>query len=159
MVSWDCIFRNHYHNLAGEVACYPKGVQMVFEVKSPILGFEDVNKMRLEKIDDLFMKLSNDTDSSPIFTLINPFALRQYDFEIPSALELLLEIKSQEDVLVGNIMVLQNPIEHSTINFLAPVIFNIKNKTMAQVVLDSTKYPQYGLTESIDSYYKNQTEA
>lgn len=132
---------------------------MVFEVKSPILGFEDVNKMRLEKIDDLFMKLSNDTDSSPIFTLINPFALRQYDFEIPSALELLLEIKSQEDVLVGNIMVLQNPIEHSTINFLAPVIFNIKNKTMAQVVLDSTKYPQYGLTESIDSYYKDQTKA
>lgn len=132
---------------------------MVFEVKSPILGFEDVNKMRLEKIDDLFMKLSNDADSSPIFTLINPFALRQYDFEIPSSLELLLDIKSQEDILVGNIMVLQNPIEHSTINFLAPVIFNIKNKTMAQVVLDSAKYPQYGLTESIDSYYKNQTEA
>ncbi|MCE3047438.1 flagellar assembly protein FliW [Helicobacter kayseriensis] len=129
---------------------------MVFEVKSPILGFEDVKKMRLEKIDDLFMKLSNDEDSSPIFTLINPFALRPYDFEIPSALELLLEIKSEEDVLVGNIMVLQTPIEQSTINFLAPVIFNVKNKTMAQVVLDSTKYPQYGLTESIDSYYKDQ---
>lgn len=132
---------------------------MVFEVKSPILGFEDVSKMRLEKIDDLFMKLSNDEDSSPIFTLINPFALRQYDFEIPSALELLLDIKSEEDVLVGNIMVLQNPIEQSTINFLAPVIFNIKNKTMAQVVLDSTKYPQYGLTESIDSYYKDQIKS
>lgn len=128
---------------------------MVFEVKSPILGFEDVSKMRLEKIDDLFMKLSNDEDSSPIFTLINPFALRQYDFEIPSALELLLEIKSQEDILVGAIMVLQNPIEQSTINFLAPVIFNIKNQTMAQVVLDSSKYPQYGLVESIDSYYKD----
>lgn len=128
---------------------------MVFEVKSPILGFEDVSKMRLEKIDDLFMKLSNDEDSSPIFTLINPFALRQYDFEIPSALELLLEIKSQEDILVGAIMVLQNPIEQSTINFLAPVIFNIKNKTMGQVVLDSSKYPQYGLVESIDSYYKD----
>lgn len=128
---------------------------MVFEVKSPILGFEDVSKMRLEKIDDLFMKLSNDEDSSPIFTLINPFALRQYDFEIPSALELLLDIKSQEDILVGAIMVLQNPIEQSTINFLAPVIFNIKNKTMGQVVLDSSKYPQYGLVESIDSYYKD----
>lgn len=131
---------------------------MVFEVKSPILGFEDVSKMRLEKIDDLFMKLSNEEDSSPIFTLINPFALRQYDFEIPSALELLLEIQSQDDLLVGTIMVLQNPIEHSTINFLAPVIFNVKNKTMAQVVLDSSKYPQYGLVESIDSYYKDQVK-
>lgn len=131
---------------------------MVFEVKSPILGFEDVNKMRLEKIDDLFMKLSNEEDSSPIFTLINPFALRQYDFEIPSALELLLDIKSQEDILVGTIMVLQNPIEQSTINFLAPVIFNVKNKTMGQVVLDSSKYPQYGLVESIDSYYKDQVK-
>lgn len=132
---------------------------MVFEVKSPILGFEDVSKMRLEKIDDLFMKLSNDEDSSPIFTLINPFALRQYDFEIPSALELLLDIKSQEDILVGAIMVLQNPIEQSTINFLAPVIFNVKNKTMGQVVLDSSKYPQYGLVEPIDSYYKDQLKS
>lgn len=131
---------------------------MVFEVKSPILGFEDVSKMRLEKIDDLFMKLSNDEDSSPIFTLINPFALRAYDFEIPTALQLLLEIESQEDILVGNIMVLQTPIENSTINFLAPVVFNVKNKTMAQVVLDSAKYPQYGLAESIDSYYQDQIE-
>lgn len=129
---------------------------MVFEVKSPILGFEDVSKMRLEKIDDLFMKLSNNEDSSPIFTLINPFALRAYDFEVPSALEVLLDIKSQEDILVGNIMVLQAPIQNSTINFLAPVIFNVKNKTMAQVVLDSSKYPQYGLAESIDSYYQEQ---
>lgn len=131
---------------------------MVFEVKSPILGFEDVSKMRLEKIDDLFMKLSNAEDSSPIFTLINPFALRAYDFEIPTALQLLLEIENHEDVLVGNIMVLQNPIENSTINFLAPVVFNVKNKTMAQVVLDSAKYPQYGLSESIDSYYQDQIE-
>lgn len=129
---------------------------MVFEVKSPILGFEDVCKMKLEKIDDLFMKLSNNEDSSPIFTLINPFALRAYDFEIPTALEVLLSIKSQEDILVGNIMVLQTPIQNSTINFLAPVIFNVKNKTMAQVVLDSSKYPQYGLAESINSYYQEQ---
>ncbi|ANV98744.1 flagellar biosynthesis protein FliW [Helicobacter enhydrae] len=125
---------------------------MVFEVKSPILGFEDVSKMRLEKIDDLFMKLSNSEDSSPIFTLINPFALRAYDFEIPTALELLLDIKSQEDILVGNIMVLHTPSKDSTINFIAPVIFNVKNKTMAQVVLDSAKYPQYGIAEPISAY-------
>lgn len=132
---------------------------MVFEVKSPILGFEDVSKMKLEKIDDLFMKLSNSEDSSPIFTLINPFALREYDFEIPTALQLLLEIESQEDILVGNIMVLQSPVERSTINFLAPVVFNVKNQTMAQVVLDSARYPQYGLSEAIDTYYQNQIKS
>lgn len=134
---------------------------MVFEVKSPILGFEDVSKMRLEKIDDLVMKLSNNENSSPIFTLINPFILRDYDFEIPTALQIILDIKAREDVLVGNIMVLdvaldQNGQEqitgNSTINFLAPVVFNVKNKTMAQVVLDSTRYPQYGLSEPLSTY-------
>lgn len=134
---------------------------MVFEVKSPILGFEDVSKMRLEKIDDLVMKLSNNENSSPIFTLINPFILRDYDFEIPTALQIILDIEAREDILVGNIMVLDVMLNqdgkeqitgNSTINFLAPVIFNVKNQTMAQVVLDSARYPQYGLSEPLSSY-------
>ena len=48
---------------------------MIFEVKSPILGFENVTKMKLEKIDELFMKLYNAEYEVPHFTLVNPFLL------------------------------------------------------------------------------------
>lgn len=127
---------------------------MDFDIKSPILGFEDVTKMTLEKIDDIFMRLSNIEGSAPVFVLINPFALRQYDFEVPVAVELLLDLKNSKNILIANIMVMQTPIQNSTINFLAPLVFNFDNKTMAQIVLDSFKYPAYGIAEPISKWYK-----
>ncbi|PAF51478.1 flagellar biosynthesis protein FliW [Helicobacter sp. 13S00401-1] len=126
---------------------------MVFEVKSPVLGFESVNKMKLEKIDDVFMRLTNAQDSSPIFTLVNPFMLREYEFEVPASTKILLDLESSKNILTANIMVIQNPIENSTINFLAPLVFNFDNQTMAQIVLDSFRYPNYKLAEPISAYY------
>lgn len=126
---------------------------MVFEVKSPILGFENVTKMKLEKIDDLFMKLSNVDDEVPHFTLVNPFLLREYEFEVPSSIKILLDLDDAKNLLIANIMVIQKPIENSTINFLAPLVFNFDNLTMAQVVLDSIRYPLYGLSEPVGKYH------
>lgn len=131
---------------------------MDFDIKSPILGFEDVSKMTLEKIDDIFMRLSNADGTAPVFVLINPFALRQYDFEVPVAMELLLDLKNSKNILIANIMVMQTPIQNSTINFLAPLVFNFDNKTMAQIVLDSFKYPSYGIAEPISKWYKEDDE-
>lgn len=129
---------------------------MIFEVKSPILGFEDVTKMKLEKIDDLFMKLYNADGEVPHFTLVNPFLLREYEFDVPSSIKILLDLQNAKNLLIANIMVIQKPIERSTINFLAPLVFNFDNLTMAQVVLDSTQYPFYHLNESIGNYYKEE---
>lgn len=128
---------------------------MEFEVKSPILGFENVNKMKLEKIDEIFMKLTNANEEMPTFTLVNPFALREYSFEIPSAIEVLLDLdETKSDILIANIVVVYKEIENSTINFLAPLVFNFKNHTMAQVVLDVMKYPQYSIAEPISNFIK-----
>ena len=124
-----------------------KRCDMDFDIKSPILGFEDVTQMTLDKIDDIFMRLSNTNGTAPVFVLINPFALRKYDFEVPVAMELLLDLKNSKNILIANIMVMQTPIQNSTINFLAPLVFNFDNKTMAQIVLDSFKYPAYGIAE------------
>ncbi len=127
-----------------------------FEVKSPILGFESVTKMRLEKIDDFFMKLTNAEDKTPTFTLVNPFCLREYDFELPNAIQVLLDLRADSrNILTANIMVVNKEIELSTINFIAPIVFNFDNKTMAQVVLDAFKYPQYSIAEPISTFLKS----
>lgn len=125
-----------------------------FVVKSPILGFESVSKMKLEKIDDIFMKLSNADGESPTFTLVNPFALQEYDFEIPSAIQVLLDLQEgkTQNILIANIMVVYKEITDSTINFIAPLVFNFDNHTMAQVVLDAIKYPKYSLAEPIATF-------
>lgn len=130
---------------------------MEFEVKSPILGFEKVVRVRLEKIDDIFMTLKNADDKTPAFTLINPYALLDYSFEIPTAIQVLLDIDEQKhNILTANIMVIYKDIKDSTINFLAPLVFNFDNQTMAQVVLDAIKYPQYNIAEPISTFMDKQ---
>ncbi len=125
---------------------------MVFEVKFPILGFENLKKMKLTKIDDLFMRLENVDDITPSFTLINPFLLREYNFSIPIYVKSLLDIKDDTNFLVFNIIIVAKPIENSTVNFIAPLVFNVDNNKMAQVVLDGAKYPDFGISEQISKY-------
>lgn len=127
---------------------------MIFTVKAPILGFEAIKEVEVEKIDEFFLKLISKSDTTT-FTLINPLMLRTYDFDIPEYFKSLLDINEETNVWVFNIMIIATPIETSTINFIAPLIFNTDNQTMAQVLLDSSKYPDFGLMESI-SHYLNQ---
>ena len=129
---------------------------MEFEVKVPILGFDDLKKVRLEKIDDLFMKLLNVESDYPSFMLVNPYALRPYEFNLPAAAKVLLSVEKDSQLLILNTMILQEPIENSTINFIAPLIFNFSNHLMGQVVLDSTRYPDFGLTDPISVYLNNE---
>lgn len=133
-----------------------------FIVKSPILGFEEVTKMKLEKIDDIFLKLSNIDAPLPCFTLVNPFALwDKYSFEIPSAIQVLLDLQEgkTQNILIANIMVVYKEIKDSTINFIAPIVFNFDNNTMAQVVLDAPKYPQYSIAEPIATFLSGNDSA
>ena len=124
----------------------------IFEIKSSIFGFENLREVELIEIDSIFMKLKNKDDETPTFTLINPFAIRDYKFDIPLSIKTLLDIDSNSKILIFNIMIVESKIEESTINFLAPLVFNLDYNTMAQVVLDGNKYQEYGLLEKISDY-------
>jgi len=130
---------------------------MIFTVKTPIPGFESIKEVEVEKIDEFFVRLVSKSDSTT-FTLMNPFMIRNYDFEIPEYFRALLEINEKTNVLILNIMIIATPIETSTINFIAPLIFNTDNGTVAQVLLDSGKHPDFALMDSISNYL-NKEEA
>ncbi len=125
---------------------------MKFTVKEPILGFEEIKEAKLERIDDIFMSLKAGENFS--FTLINPFVLREYNIEIPKKYKELLDIKDKSSILILNALILNSPIEDSEINFLAPFVFNLDNGLMAQIILDSEKYPDFKLMEKISKYLK-----
>jgi len=131
---------------------------MEFEVKSPLLGFEEVSIMKLIIIDDVFMKLQAKNEKEhPIFTLVNPYALREYKFDIPDVAIKALELKDDSNISILNIVVVQNPISSSTVNFAAPIIFNTDNKTMVQVILDSSAN-DFGIAEPISNFLKKNQE-
>lgn len=124
---------------------------MTFSIKSPILGFEHIKTMELTELDKFFVKLqSKDDDTS--FTMINPFALRDYDFEIPTYYEELMDIKDTSTLRIYNIIVVALPLEKSTVNFVAPIVCNMDNMTLSQVILDTAIYPQYGQAEMIENF-------
>lgn len=125
---------------------------MKFDVCVPILGFEDVKEVTLEKIDDIFMKMQSINDKHISFTLIDPFVLREYDFEVPDNIQNLLEVDKNSNLIILNIVLIQTPIEDSIVNFAAPVLFNTDNRKAAQIILNDSR--EYGVAEKISTFLK-----
>ena len=133
---------------------------MDFKAVMPILGFDTVSTLDLEPVDDIFYRLSNKEGDAPSFTLIRPETLREdYIFDLPGSAARALGLESPEEAMVLNIMIVETPLENSHVNFIAPLIFNKRNGTMAQVVLDGVKYPGYGLAEPLKKFLSTQKSA
>ena len=127
---------------------------MSYSVKSHILGFESTNEVEIVEIDELFATMKDLNNEAISFTLVNPYLLREYSFDVPKAIEALLDIKEDSKVRVYNIVVVQKPLEESLVNFLAPIVINEDNKTVAQVVLDPKRYPDFEIAEPIKNFIK-----
>ncbi len=122
---------------------------MKLKTAQPIFGFEDISEYDFKKIDDFFYSI-NSGDIS--FTLIDPLSIRDYSFNIDKGYEEILEVTNSEDIKVYNILTIQNPIENSSINFLAPILVNEKKALLAQIVINEKKYPEFGLSEQIKNF-------
>ncbi len=126
---------------------------MVLNIKSPILGFESLQSVVLKEIDELFSSLHATNDSEISFTVLNPYRLlKEYDFEIPDSVKMKLEIDDASRIAVYCMVVTQEPMEASRVNFLAPLIVNLDKNLMAQVTLNPNDYPDLGMQEPISNY-------
>lgn len=124
---------------------------MSYDVRGDILGFPDTRNLEIVEIDDLFSTMKDLDNENISFTIVNPYLLREYSFDIPTDIKVLLEITPESSLSVYNILVVQKPLEKSTINFLAPIIINNDNNKLAQTVLDPRKNSDFGMAETIDS--------
>lgn len=125
---------------------------MSYDVRGELLGFPDTHTVTITEIDSLFSTLKDTSNDSITFTVVNPYALREYSFDIPLDIKILLDINEKSSLSVYNILVIQKPIEESCINFLAPIVINNDNKKLAQIVLEPRKNPDFGMTETIKSF-------
>ena len=123
---------------------------MKFDISVPLLGFQSVREVTLEKIDDIFMKMQSTSDKNISFTLINPFVLREYDFEVPTSISEIIDASQESNLLILNIVLIQTPIEDSIVNFVGPLVFNTDNNKAAQIILSNS--PQYAVAEKISNF-------
>ena len=127
---------------------------MSYEVKGRILGFENMLNVEIHEVDELFSTMIDKNSKEISFTMINPYSLREYSFDLPSDIKVLLDINEKSNISVYNIVVIQKPLEDSTVNFLAPIIVNNDTKTVAQAVLNQKNHPEFGMSEKLKSFKK-----
>lgn len=116
---------------------------LTFEQGLP--GFPDNKKFILLAIDaDLPLALLQSTEEVQIgFVVAFPFAFKKdYAFDLSEEDKEELKLTQEQDVLTYNVMTLKDNFSDSTMNLLAPIIINMKEKLGKQIVLqDNDNYP------------------
>ncbi len=116
----------------------------IFNFVMPIIGFDMLHKFIIldPNKDTLFKWLQSIEDPALAFPIISVSALNlDYTIDLPDNIVETLDIKNVESLLVMNITSIpqDNP-KGTTINLLAPLIFNLDNQSAAQVVLSGSGY-------------------
>ncbi|ECH4992419.1 flagellar assembly protein FliW, partial [Campylobacter coli] len=111
--------------------------------------------MEFSTIDEVFVRLKSLDGKDFSFVLINPYLIRpDYEFEIPTYYQELLSLTPESNMKIFNIVAIAKSIEESTVNFLAPVVINLDNNSMVQVILDTVAYPNFFQADQIANYIK-----
>lgn len=116
----------------------------IFDFKLPIIGFDELTKYVIVEPnkDTLFKWLQSTEDPSLAFPIISVASL-DFDYSVDLSDNVIseLSITNAESLLVMNITSIpqDNP-KGTTINLLAPLIFNLDNQTAAQIVLSGSGY-------------------
>lgn len=120
------------------------GENSVFEFVSPILGYEAESQFVLidHKANSNFrwLQSAKTPDLAFVVTVPGLFGI-DYSFELSDMHQEELGIETAEDIIVLNIVVIphENP-RSSTVNLLAPLILNVKNKKAGQIILSGTDF-------------------
>lgn len=116
----------------------------IFNFTMPLIGFDNRTKFVIiePSQDALFKWLQSVEDPALAFPIISVSALNfDYTIDLPDNVVDALKITNVESLLVMNITSIpQDDPKGTTINLLAPVVFNLDSQTAGQVVLSGSGY-------------------
>ena len=116
----------------------------IFDFKLPIIGFNELSKFVLLDLnkDKFFKWLQSVEDPSLAFPVVSVFSLNlEYSVDLPDNVIDTLKINNVESILVMNIASIpQDDPQGTTINLLAPLIFNLDTQTAGQIILSGSGY-------------------
>ena len=118
--------------------------QRIFDFKLPIIGFGELRKfIILDTDNDSFFKwLQSTEDPSLAFPIISVFSMNvDYSIDLTDEVVEKLDIKNVENLLVMNIASIPQDNPHgTTINLLAPLVFNLEKNIAGQIILSGSGY-------------------
>lgn len=116
----------------------------IFKMELPIIGFNELkNFVILDLNKDSFFKwLQSVEDPSLAFPVVSVFSMNvDYSIDLPDNVVEILKITNVESLLVLNIASIpqDNP-QGTTINLLAPIVFNLDSMLAGQIILSGSGY-------------------
>ncbi|MDD3840306.1 MAG: flagellar assembly protein FliW [Clostridia bacterium] len=116
----------------------------IFTFVKPILGFEEYKYFVILEHKDKhipFKWLQSVEVSELSFVVVDPkIFLPDYQPAVRQNVLKPLDIESQQDIVLYSIVVVPEDIKKMTANLKSPLVFNMKNKTAIQLVLDDRRY-------------------
>jgi flagellar assembly factor FliW len=109
----------------------------MYDIVFPLLAFEDCKKTHLEILDKNFTALTLDNERKVKIQLVNINYLNKLalNFDIDDEIIKKLKVENKEDFEIYFCLVIQNPIEDSIVNLMAPVLINHKEKILGQYLI------------------------
>ncbi len=116
----------------------------VFEFVLPIIGFNELKKFVILDLnkDSFFKWLQSVEDPGLAFPIVSVFSMNvDYTLDLSDNVVEALKIKQVESLLVMNIASIpqDNP-QGTTLNLLAPLVFNLDEYLAGQVILSGSGY-------------------
>ena len=116
----------------------------IFDFALPIIGFNELKKFIILDInqESMFKWLQSVENPDLAFPIVSVFSMNaDYSVDIPDNVVEKLKITTAESVLVMNIASIpqDNP-QGTTLNLLAPLIFNLDEQLAGQVILSGSGY-------------------
>lgn len=114
--------------------------EQIYTFEKGIPGFDEEHRFALiYEQDSPFVYMQSLTQETLAFVVTDPFLYYpDYEFELPdSEAE---ELKIEDALLIKCIITLKDNIEESSLNLLAPLVFNPNKRLGKQVVLHQTPY-------------------
>ncbi len=116
----------------------------IFKFVLPIIGFNELRDFVILDLnkDSFFKWLQSVEDPALAFPIISVFSMNvDYSIDLPDNVVEALKITDVESLLVMNIASIpQEDPQGTTINLLAPIIFNLNEHIAGQVILSGSGY-------------------
>lgn len=118
--------------------------ERIFSFALPIIGFNELKDFVILDLnkDSFFKWLQSVEDPSLAFPIVSVFSMNvDYSIDLPDNVVETLKIQNVESLLVMNIASIpQDDPQGTTINLLAPIVFNLDEHLAGQVILSGSGY-------------------
>jgi flagellar assembly factor FliW len=124
----------------GELDIDPKDV---YEFANGIPGFEENQRYIIVQPDPemQFCYIQSIEVNNLAFLVCNPFLFyADYDFQLSDAFQQELNIENEADVAVWSVVTIDRHNNEVSLNLLAPIVVNIRDKRGKQIILHDSDY-------------------